>query len=69
MNNYPPGVTGSEFAIAGPDYEDSVEGICPSCGQSGSLVEQGYRKERWIICGSCDYVEDLEPLECEYDSI
>ena len=40
MSNYPPGVTGSEYAIAGADYEQEVDEPCPKCG--GELVEQGY---------------------------
>ena len=60
MSNYPPGVTGSEYAIAGPDYEKEVEGICPTCGNSDCLMELGYRNQTWICCGECDYQKDIE---------
>ena len=55
-SNYPPGVTGHEFEIAGPDYEKDSEEICPKCGEH--LIEQGYRGERWLIC-NCGYQRDL----------
>uniref|UniRef100_A0A6H1ZWZ5 Uncharacterized protein n=1 Tax=viral metagenome TaxID=1070528 RepID=A0A6H1ZWZ5_9ZZZZ len=56
--NYPPGVTGSEYAIAGPDYEQDYPEPCPVCGEA--LVQQGYRGEHWVVCISCDYQEDLD---------
>ena len=56
--NYPPGVTGSEYAIAGPDYEKEVDELCPKCGDN--MLEQGYRHEHWVVCVSCDYQRDLE---------
>ena len=58
--DYPPGVTGNEYAIAGPDYDQEKEGVCPKCGDTGCLSEQGYRGQRWVVCCSCDYQEDLE---------
>lgn len=30
MSSYPPGVTGNEFEIAGPDYEQEEERTCDS---------------------------------------
>ena len=67
MSNYPPGVTGSEYAIAGADYEQEVDEPCPKCG--GELVEQGYHGQRWVMCYSCEYSTDLEPLEPDWDTI
>ncbi len=58
MNNYPPGVTGNEFAIAGPDYEREVDGACVKCGDE-ALMEQGYRTDRWTVCNSCGNTVDL----------
>lgn len=54
-SNYPPGVTGSEYAIAGPDYEKVRREHCPECQASG-LFEQGYAYERWLVCGACEFV-------------
>ncbi len=59
MNNYPPGVSGNEYAIAGPDFEEEVDGQCPRCG-AGSLLRQGYQGSRWTICTQCDYASDSE---------
>ena len=57
--NYPPGVTGNEYAIAGPDYEQEADEPCPECGES--MMEQGYRRERWVSCLECAYTNNLEP--------
>lgn len=56
--NYPPGVTGSEYEIAGPDYEKELDDLCPEC--DGYLLEQGYRHDRWILCSLCDYQKEIE---------
>ena len=59
-SNYPPGVTGNEYEIAGPDYERDVDEECPECG--GHMIEQGYRRNSWVHCMDCDYQKDLERL-------
>ena len=58
-SNYPPGVTGNEYQIAGPDYEHKVDGECPKCGERDVLFELGYHSSRWQICDTCGYQEDL----------
>ena len=60
-SNYPPGVTGFEYEIQGPDYEHETEELCPKCG--GAMVEQSYHKSRWVVCCSCYYQRDLESPE------
>jgi hypothetical protein len=45
VSNLPPGVTGNEYQIAGPDFERDEERICPSEGFS-TLTITGYGKER-----------------------
>ena len=62
-SNYPPGVTGNEYEIAGADYQKEVEGECPACFRSDVLVEEGYRGRRWQFCSECDYQKDLDPIE------
>ncbi len=61
-SNYPPGVSGNEYAIAGPDYEEGSDELCPfvrrweedgepvelECGEP--TVEQGYAGDRWLVC-------------------
>lgn len=64
MSNYPHGVTGSEYAIAGPDSEEEIEGKCPN-GHS-SVVQLTYRGASWLACGSCDWSTDSVPIE-QYD--
>ena len=46
--NYPPGVTGNEYEIAGPDYERDSPELCPVCGST--TVELGYQRRTWIVC-------------------
>jgi ribosomal protein L37AE/L43A len=53
-SNYPPGVTGNEYEIAGPDFEEEVE--CSECGKLA--LKQGYRNRWWIDCEECGYHED-----------
>jgi len=70
MTNYPPGVTGNEYAIAGPDYEREADGACPKCSLSDTLVEEGYQGQRWLYCGdpACGYEEALPRLDpADYD--
>ncbi len=72
--DYPPGVTGNEYAIAGPDYERESDTPCPyiigkgedslPCGEP--TMEQGYQYERWLVCDN-EHVTDLEPLSEDRD--
>lgn len=66
MSNYPPGVTGNEYQIAGADYERESDVPCGRCGKS-SCMEVGYGRERWLTCGECDWHTDLDPLEPDPD--
>ena len=63
--HYPPGVTGNEFAIAGPDYERESNWSCGDC--SSPMMELGYRGQRWLACPSCSAVLDLELDEPDPD--
>jgi len=68
LSNYPPGVTGNEYEIAGPDYETEVDGECSGCHKTGVLVEVGYRSDRWLECGECGHRQELPRLEkSDYD--
>ena len=40
MSNYPPGVTGNEFEIAGPQWEDTVERVCEAQDVSVRVIER-----------------------------
>ncbi len=58
LSNYPPGVTGNEYAIAGPDAEEPAEDFeCPNC-QSTSGTKLSYQRQAWIACNNCDYQLD-----------
>ncbi len=62
-SNYPPGVTGFELEIAGPDYETGSDELCEVCG--GQTVEWGYGGQRWLSCETDDptHQRELEPEE------
>lgn len=55
--SYPPGVTGNELQIAGPDYERESDTPCSVCG--AETMELGYRRDRWLSCGN-GHTSDLE---------
>ena len=61
--DYPPGVTGNEYEISGEDYSKEIEGTCSKCQSKNTLVEQGYKYQRWVVCGRCDYQYDLPDFE------
>ena len=76
MTNYPLGVTGNEYAIAGPDYDKESDELCGhmipvtangmnherECDEP--TMEQGYGGNRWLVCDA-GHVTDLP--EHEYD--
>lgn len=68
LSHYPPGVTGTEYAIAGPDWEEEGEEWCEHCGQPQAGLLQGYAAESWFLCGSCGSDTDLGPPEPDYDT-
>jgi len=63
-SNYPPGVTGNEFAIAGPDYERESDKPCPECSEP--TMELGYLGDRWLACNN-GHTTDLERPEPDPD--
>ena len=66
MSNYPPGVTGGEFEIAGPDYERESDEPCLACGSEKTL-ELGYHGSRWLFCEDCQTEIDLPPNDPDPD--
>lgn len=62
-NGYPPGVTGNEYAIAGPDHEEEDYSFCEPCGQDQEGMTYTFRGERWFRCGTCAAQTDLPDLE------
>ena len=54
LSNYPPGVTGNEWEIAGPDYEAEVEVVCPTCDNTTPAFAIGFHGEAWLE-GDCSF--------------
>lgn len=59
-DNYPPGVTGNEYQIAGPDNEYESDYDCPTCGsvQTGYILS--YKGFSWFNCSTCDTDTDID---------
>jgi len=59
-DNYPPGVTGREFQMAGPDDEYETDYFCPTCGitQDGFMLT--YNGFQWFNCSACDTDTDVD---------
>lgn len=53
-SNYPPGVTGAEYEIAGPDREEDEERECEYCGEVANVTVSYYKLEAWWTCPTCD---------------
>lgn len=58
MSNYPPGVTGREFAINGWDEEISSEEMCEDCGEVRDGYTLVYDGEALWRCNKCDWESD-----------
>lgn len=68
LSNYPPGVSGFEYEIAGPDYEVEREEECVNCGEEVIQFVEGYRGQEWFTCILCNaYNEIGDRVEYEPD--
>ena len=65
--NYPPGVSGNEYAIAGPDHEKELDAYCLTCDSKQPGTEQGYGFQRWFICETCGETTELDDIAPEDD--
>lgn len=63
MSNYPPGVSGNEYEIAGPDREFTDERDCSNCDRTAVVDVTGYGWEEWWTCPYCaGYMQvEIEP--------
>lgn len=53
LSNYPPGVTGREYAISGATNEWEEERECPSCGWVGIMHHETHPEFGvWAWCGN-----------------
>lgn len=67
MNNLPPNVTGNEYEIAGPDYEQEREEECKNCGITDLQIVEGYHGQEWFYCFDCNARNELDRMETEPD--
>lgn len=69
MSNYPPGVSGNEYEIAGPSWTGTVEAECEECGDAGLMDAEGHGWERWAYCENGHVIqlpdEEYDPPEYE----
>ncbi len=72
-SNYPPGVTGNEYAIGGAQREWIAEAECPYCGDENpkdheAHYEFGVRAFCWdAACPGYDGFEIVDDMEYEPD--
>ena len=59
LSNYPPGVTGNEYEIAGPDSEWEEELHCDKCEKDELFYCESFQKQRSGRCPVCDNHIDL----------
>lgn len=60
MSNYPPGVTGGEYEVAGPDAEEEQERFCRHCEEVQPGMLQMYRRRVWWVCDECGMGDDVD---------
>ena len=65
--NYPPGVTGNEYEIAGPDDEWEDELHCKKCEKITTFNCESFRKQRSGICSKCNSDIDLGHADDDID--
>ena len=65
--NYPPGVTGREYEIAGPDDEWESEHYCEKCEKDTMFSCESFQKQRSGICSECDSDIDLGHTDDDID--
>ena len=53
MSNYPAGVTGGEYEIAGPDFEWERTSYCVVCDKATLHQFESYRQQMQTACTVC----------------
>ena len=61
MSNYPPGVTGRELQIAGPDWEDEIEVTCRAKNVTWLVAAAGEKGK------AAPKLMDFDFDECPYE--
>jgi len=54
LSNYPPGVSGNEYEISGPDWEQETTRYCDLCRQERDVTVYGHQRQAWWTCPVCD---------------
>ena len=67
LSNYPDGVTGNEYEIAGPDSEWEEELYCAKCEKTTTFSCESFRKQRSGICSECESELDLGHADDDID--
>ena len=67
LSNYPPGVTGNEYEIAGPDDEWESEHYCGTCEKTTLFRCESFRKQRSGICSECESNLAFKVLNISHD--
>lgn len=57
-SNYPPGVTGNEYAIGGAEREWVADATCPRCDWTGPMTHEQHRE--FGIRAFCENPERIE---------
>lgn len=67
--SYPAGVTGNEYAISGPTFEDAAHMYCETCeGETEGVVQGHPERGVWFVCDECENTTDLPREDEEYSS-
>ena len=68
LSNYPPGVSGNEWQIAGPEREDEGHRVCPNayCDKEVLVTISFYGDETFWECPECGF-EVVEEFYSEDD--
>ena len=71
LSNYPPGVTGNEYQIAGPDSEWEETHYCEKCEKDTVFSRESFQKQRSGICSECGSDIDLGHADdyIDWDSV
>lgn len=64
LRNFPPGVTGNEYEISGPDEERQEDRFCSQCDDDTPHNVYRYRLQLWGECIPCGHEFDdiVEPF-------
>ena len=67
LSNYPDGVTGNEYEIAGPDSEWEDTHYCEKCQKDTLFSCESFRGQRSGICDKCGSDLDLGSADDDID--